>query len=166
MLCSWKPFGLPISRGFGVRKIIRIIVHCAATPADVSARTIDKWHKARGWSGIGYHHVIRRDGTIEPGRPPSKIGAHTKGNNRDSIGICLAGGKNAAAGLAGFTDAQLLSLRLLIGGYEANLEPMISITGHNDYTRAKTCPNFDVAEWWWEVCDKPLNVVRSEGSEL
>ncbi len=64
-----------------VRKINKIIIHCTATPEgrDIDAETIDKWHINRGWSGIGYHYVVKLDGTIEEGRSVNKTGAHTRG---------------------------------------------------------------------------------------
>lgn len=68
----------------------RIVVHHSAS-ADVSADQIHQWHLNKGWSGIGYHYVIRKSGDIEPGRPVDTVGAHTIGYNGDSIGICLTG---------------------------------------------------------------------------
>ena len=70
------------------------MVHCAYTTAtmDIGAKDIDRWHREKGWLGCGYHKVIRRDGTVEDGRPMNKAGAHVRGINRQSIGICLAGG--------------------------------------------------------------------------
>ena len=76
------------------RPIKRVILHCSATPdeeSDIGAEDIELWHKARRFSGIGYHFVIKRDGTLEHGRPLEKIGAHTKGHNLDSIGVCYVG---------------------------------------------------------------------------
>ena len=71
-----------------------IIIHCSATRAgqDFTAADIDRWHRARGFRSIGYHFVIRPDGTIEPGRDVSLDGAHCTGWNRRSIGICYVGG--------------------------------------------------------------------------
>lgn len=71
-----------------------IIIHCSATRAgqDFTAADIDRWHRARGFRSIGYHFVIRLDGTIEPGRDVSLDGAHCTGWNRRSIGICYVGG--------------------------------------------------------------------------
>ena len=71
-----------------------IAVHCAATPpkADIGVAAIDRWHRAKGWNGVGYHRVIRRDGTIEQGRPDEAVGAHVEGFNSTAVGICLAGG--------------------------------------------------------------------------
>ncbi|MFI3172820.1 MAG: peptidoglycan-binding domain-containing protein [Eubacteriales bacterium] len=63
--------------------------HAAATTCD--AATIHAWHKAKGWSGIGYHFVVRKDGTIERGRAIDKIGAHVTGYNSYSVGICFEG---------------------------------------------------------------------------
>ncbi|MBP1761173.1 MAG: N-acetylmuramoyl-L-alanine amidase [Firmicutes bacterium] len=68
-----------------------IVLHHSAS-ADVTAAEIHKWHRAKGWSGIGYHFVIRKDGSIERGRPQEMIGAHAgAGVNGHSIGICLCG---------------------------------------------------------------------------
>jgi hypothetical protein len=71
-----------------------LIVHCSATSEkqDIGAKEIDSWHRAKGWSGIGYHFVIRRDGTIEQGRALHKYGAHAYGYNKVSLGICMIGG--------------------------------------------------------------------------
>ena len=77
-----------------MRKISEIIVHCSATAElrDFGAKDIDLWHKAQGWDCIGYHYVVRIDGTIEEGRPVERIGAHCKGHNAYSIGVCYVGG--------------------------------------------------------------------------
>ncbi|HNX29952.1 MAG TPA: N-acetylmuramoyl-L-alanine amidase [Syntrophomonadaceae bacterium] len=73
------------------RQTNRIIIHHSASE-DVSAQEIHRWHLDQGWSGIGYHFVIRKNGTIERGRPVDKIGAHAGSEaNSDSIGICLTG---------------------------------------------------------------------------
>ena len=81
-----------------MREINRIILHCSATPEGehISTETIRDWHvNKRGWSDIGYHFVVLLDGTIEAGRPLDRVGAHTKGHNEDSIGICIVGGVDA-----------------------------------------------------------------------
>jgi len=61
-----------------MRKIDKIILHCSATPEGrhVTVRDIDRWHRDRGFSEIGYHHVIYLDGSIHRGRPEEKAGAH------------------------------------------------------------------------------------------
>ena len=67
-----------------------IAIHHSASP-DVSVNEIDKWHKERGWQGVGYHFVVRKNGNIEPGRSLEKQGAHAKGRNKTHIGVCLTG---------------------------------------------------------------------------
>ena len=78
-----------------MKDIEKIIVHCSATregDESINAEVIDRWHKKRGWKGIGYHFVILIDGLIETGRMIDKCGAHTKGLNCSSISICYIGG--------------------------------------------------------------------------
>ena len=77
-----------------MRHIDLIVIHCSATQhgVDVDVRMIDKWHRNRGFAGVGYHYVIRLDGTIERGRDINRAGAHAKGYNSNSIGICYVGG--------------------------------------------------------------------------
>ena len=76
-----------------MRKIKEIIYHHSQTPSsmDIGFKEIDQWHKSRGWSGCGYHYIIRRDGSLEFGRKEEKIGAHVAGHNSYSIGICMVG---------------------------------------------------------------------------
>ena len=83
----------------------KAVLHHTASP-DVSVKEIDRWHKERGWDGIGYHFVIRADGSVEAGRPLNKAGAHAKGRN-NWVGIALTGYDT-------FTDAQIKSLNALI----------------------------------------------------
>ena len=77
-----------------MRNIDSIIVHCSATKAgqDFTAADIDCWHRERGFNGIGYHYVIRLDGKLEKGRDVSLAGAHCRGWNERSVGICYIGG--------------------------------------------------------------------------
>lgn len=70
-----------------------IVIHHSASP-DVSAKEIDQWHKDRGWNGIGYHYVVRKDGEVEEGRSIKKRGAHDRGRNNTHIGICCTGNFN------------------------------------------------------------------------
>ena len=131
-----------------MRDIKEIIVHCAATSGDVTAATIRKWHMDQGWSDIGYHHLIRMSGLIEPGRPKAKTGAHVKGHNKHSIGICLAGGIDGTADYV--TKAQWEALEMVVRAYVQQF-PKAKVCGHNDFTDKKTCPNFDVGAWWKSV---------------
>ena len=136
-----------------MRPIDTIIVHASATrpSMDIGAGTIRKWHKARGWSDIGYHWVIRRDGIVEPGRPLARPGAHTRGHNRTSIGICLIGGVDVDnAPDANFTRSQYESLERVIRGSIATANGSITtILGHRDFPGVtKACPCFNVSTWW------------------
>ena len=131
-----------------MREIRKIIVHCSATREgrDISAATIDEWHKARGWSGIGYHFVIGLDGTIEYGRPVSKIGAHCKGFNKSSIGVCYIGwvesdGKTPKDTRTKEQTCSLYHLLLVL----KRLHPDAIIHGHRDFSN-KACPSFDATE--------------------
>jgi N-acetylmuramoyl-L-alanine amidase len=124
-----------------MREINKIIVHCTASPdyMDIGASTIDKWHKGRGWSGIGYHYVIRRNGEIEKGRPDARIGAHARGANRDSIGICWVGTNN----ISPEQEKSLFSLiSYLMGKYNVKGE---NVLGHREAVKTdKTCPNLNM----------------------
>lgn len=124
-----------------MRKIDKIIIHCADTPddKDFDIKDIDLWHKENGWDGCGYHKVIKRNGEIETGRADDVEGIHCKGHNKDSIGICLIGRRK-------FTKEQLKSLRDLINDYK-NKYPGAILYGHNELSK-KTCPNFKVKEWY------------------
>lgn len=132
-----------------MREIYSIIIHCAASKGDISAKTIDRMHRMRGWKGIGYHYLIRRNGNIELGRPLSEQGAHVKGHNQSSIGICLAGGLAAEGekGVMDYTLEQWETLGILVRGLQARFPSITLVAGHNEFTKKKTCPNFDVAAW-------------------
>ncbi len=132
----------------GRKRTKEIIIHCAATKPtqDIDARDIDRWHKQKGWLKIGYHFVIKRDGTIEIGRGIDHVGAHARGHNSYSVGVCLVGGLNEQAEPEGdFTDAQWVMLRLLVDGL-ATKYPEAKVIGHNTISD-KACPSFDVGEW-------------------
>lgn len=128
-----------------MRKINEIIVHCAATPEgkNFKAADIDRWHRERKMKCIGYHYVVDLDGTVEPGRPESEIGAHCLGHNQNSIGVCYVGGL-AADGKTPKdtrTAVQKEALFALLKKLRAKY-PKASIHGHRDFA-AKACPSFD-----------------------
>lgn len=129
-----------------MRKINEVIVHCSATPEgrDVTVETIDKWHKGNGWKGIGYHWVIYRDGSIHAGRPESQIGAHCKGKNRNTIGICYIGGMDKANKHPKDTrtQAQRKAMVQLLSELKMRYVTIEKISGHRDYAN-KACPSFD-----------------------
>ena len=137
-----------------MRAINKIIVHCAATRPgmDIGAQEIRRWHvRDNGWSDIGYHGVIRRDGTLESGRPMDQAGAHTTGHNADSIGICLVGGlaEDGKTPEDNFTAAQWATLKRVVLDLTRKY-PTATVHGHNEFA-AKACPCFDVRDWWMTV---------------
>ena len=137
-----------------MKDIEEIIVHCSATregDESINAEVIDRWHKKRGWKGIGYHFVILIDGLIETGRMIDKCGAHTKGLNCSSISICYIGGVESERNDKGKYSAKdtrtpeqiatmLELLRLL-----KKIYPEAKIHGHRDFA-AKACPSFDATD--------------------
>lgn len=127
-----------------MRQIDEIIIHCSATPADknYTVEDIDKWHKAKGWKGIGYHYVIYLDGSIHKGRPEEEIGAHCKDHNANSIGVCYIGGIDEY-GIPEDTrtDKQKGALSLLLKSLKAKY-PGAKIYGHREFAN-KACPSFD-----------------------
>lgn len=128
-----------------MRDISEIIVHCSATPRgrNVDTAEIRRWHtEDNGWSDIGYHFVVELDGDIGVGRPQERSGAHCKGKNATSIGVCYVGGiaENGTAEDTR-TDEQKVSLETLLGLLKKSY-PSAIIYGHRDFS-AKACPSFD-----------------------
>ena len=137
-----------------MKEIKNIIVHCSATREgddSINAEVIDRWHKKRGWKGIGYHFVVLIDGSIETGRMINKCGAHTKGMNCSSIGVCYIGGVESERNEDGKYEAKdtrtpeqiatLLELLRLL----KKIYPEAKINGHRDFA-AKACPSFDATD--------------------
>ena len=131
-----------------MRKITKIILHCSATPEgrDYTVADIDRWHKQRGWQGIGYHYVVYRDGSVHPGRPVEQIGAHTSGHNTNSIGVCYIGGVAADGETPKDTrtPAQRAALRDLVELLRAEY-PSATIHGHREFAN-KACPSFNIKD--------------------
>lgn len=128
-----------------MRKINKIILHCSATKEGqaFTVKDIETWHKERGFKGVGYHYVILLDGTVEVGRPESEIGAHTLGQNTNSIGICYIGGLDAKGNPKDTrTDAQREALIKLVKKLKNNY-PEATVHGHNEFAN-KACPSFEV----------------------
>ena len=142
-----------------MRSITLIIVHCSAVRPDQtsSAAQIDTWHRRDNhWKfGIGYHYVIRRDGTIEPGRPEWMIGAHCKNHNAHSIGVCYEGGYDARGQPADTrTEAQKAAMRRLLEELHGRY-PRAVILGHRDLNPGKDCPGYkDVAKEYADLQPK------------
>lgn len=132
-----------------MRTISKIIVHCSATPEgrDVSAAEITRWHKEKGYQTIGYHYVIRLDGSVERGRAEEAVGAHCVGQNQTSIGVCLIGGLALDGKTAKDTrtPAQTASLIRLLKELKDRYQTA-TVHGHNEFAQ-KACPSFDVQKW-------------------
>lgn len=134
-----------------MRKISSIIIHCSYTmpSMDIGVAEITDWHVNDNlWSDIGYHYVIRRNGEIEAGRDESVVGAHAKGMNKNSLGVCLVGGRGEDGGNENnFTQDQFHALAGLLGDLCWQHDDP-DILGHYDVPNSgKTCPNFDVQKF-------------------
>lgn len=130
-----------------MRELKEIILHCTATKEgqDYSVEQVRQWHLDRGFNDIGYHYIIRLDGTVEAGRPLETVGAHCKGHNANSIGIAYVGGldKNGRP-----KDTRTLpqkeAMRRLVDDLKQYF-PRLVVHGHNEYS-TKSCPCFSVLE--------------------
>lgn len=137
-----------------VRNITELIIHCTATPEgkDYTVADIKRWHTlpvskgGRGWSDIGYHYIIYRDGSVHEGRNVNVSGAHCTGHNSHSIGIVYVGGMDAQNKQPKDTrtEAQKTALLCLLLDLR-KLYPKASIRGHRDFA-AKDCPSFDATK--------------------
>lgn len=135
----------------GARPIEEIIIHCSATPEgrDIGVEEIRNWHvRDRRWKDIGYHFVIRLDGTVERGRDLKLAGAHCTGHNARSAGVCYVGGTDRNMQPKDTrTTAQKAALRRLVRELKKQF-PGAEVHGHREFA-AKACPCFDVkAEKW------------------
>ena len=150
-----------------MRTINKIIVHCSATREgqEINTETIRKWHvDGNGWSDIGYHFCILLDGTIDIGRPIERSGAHTIGENKNSIGICYIGGVelDGKTPKDTRTDNQKLSLLNLIKVLK-EIYPEVVVHGHRDFSN-KACPSFDATKEYKYISDKRFVYEGSEES--
>lgn len=134
------------------RIINEIIIHCSATVEgkDYTTEDIKKWHKARGFSDIGYHYIIYRDGSIHNGRNVNISGAHCTNHNAYSIGICYIGGVDKynkpkdTRTLEQKNSLKNLLLKLKV------LYPKATIHGHCEYAN-KACPCFNVKKEYLNI---------------
>ena len=147
-----------------MRRITEIMIHCSATRAgrDYRAADIDKWHRQQGFAEIGYHFVVDLDGTIEVGRGIEKVGAHCRGHNAQSIGICYVGGLDAKGRPADTrTQAQRDALETLVYVLVSTY-PIEDICGHRD-TSPDANGDGEIAPDEW-IKDCPCFNVRDEFS--
>lgn len=131
-----------------MRNINTIILHSSATPEGRhhDADDIRDWHvEGNGWSDIGYHFVIQIDGTVEAGRPLEVQGAHTRGYNANSVGVCYIGGTDEYGSPKDtMTTAQAISVEALVCELREIYGDDVAFKGHNEFNALKACPCFDV----------------------
>lgn len=142
-----------------MRELKFIALHCSASPVtlDIGAKEIRQWHKAKKWSDIGYHYVIRLNGKVELGRALWKPGAHISGWNESSIGVCYIGGVDSdKKPLDTMNERQQASFRAIVKTLRAQHGPL-EVYGHNDFTNAKACPSFQVSEKFADLKLDPTN---------
>lgn len=152
-----------------MKTIDTIIIHCSATQAgkDFRAADIDRWHREQGFSQIGYNFVIDLDGVVEAGRPLTINGAHCKGWNDHSIGICYIGGLDSSGRPCDTrTDSQKIAMHRLIFELLNEYPDIVRVIGHRDTSPdlngdgvidpkewIKACPCFDVrSEFPLSIC--------------
>lgn len=129
------------------RRIDKIIIHCSATPEyrHVSTEAVRQWHIEKGWSDIGYHYVVELDGYCKKGRDVETTGAHVRGFNKNSIGVCYIGGVDSNLDPKDTrTELQKDGLNILIQHLMAKY-PNAELCGHNEFS-SKACPSFNVKE--------------------
>ena len=136
------------------RQIDAIVIHCTATKPDVdwTADDVRKVHKKKGWSDIGYHYLIRLDGTIDKGRDVDIIGAHVSGHNAHTIGVCYVGGLDATGKpydtrTCNQKQSLLNLIRMLRAAY-----PKATIKGHRDYSPDKNNNGCIEPSEWIKAC--------------
>ena len=132
------------SPGAVVRSVRLLIIHCSATLPDqrVTVQDIDRWHRQRGFDCIGYHFYITVDGTIWTGRPLSQIGAHCKGYNAHSIGICYEGGLDEEGRPCDTRTLLQKAALVAIINKLREIYPNADVVGHCDLDLSKACPCF------------------------
>ena len=153
---TWAALGITATNH---RNIKEIIVHYTATPQgeNFTVEQIRQMHLASGYSDIGYHWYIDRDGNIFKGRDESLAGAHTTGHNTISIGVCYCGGcpprsvKNwQNVGMDTRTPAQKAALLKLLKELKHQRYPNATILGHNEFAK-KPCPGFNAKEEYKDI---------------
>ena len=134
------------------QRVAFLVVHCSATrpSQDFDVNDIRRMHLQRGFFDVGYHFVIKRDGTVQAGRPLDRQGAHVQGYNHLSIGVCMIGGvteDDVKVPENNFTPEQFASLRNVLHMLKQKF-PHAEILGHRDMPHVhKACPSFDVRAW-------------------
>ena len=135
-----------------MRTIDHIVIHHSASPLSTTAADIDRWHRKKGWAGAGYHLICERTGKLVLGRQIDLMGAHVRGSNRSSIGICLVGDNTKLAQRWCAEQVQSLKTALEVLGV---LFPGAVVLGHRDMPNTATeCPGLDVRELLKGECNE------------
>lgn len=130
-------------------RVAFLVVHCSATrpSQDFDVSDIRRMHLQRGFFDVGYHFVIKRDGTVQEGRPLDRQGAHAERFNHLSVGVCMIGGvteKDVNVAEDNFTPEQFASLKKVLADLRTKF-PHAEVLGHRDLPNVKkACPSFDV----------------------
>ena len=127
---DWKWTSRPAKR----RATQYIALHHAAA-VNCSAADVDRWHKEKGWAGIGYHYFVRKDGRIYRGRELDAVGAHVQGMNHISVGICAEGNYDIERTMSA---AQMSAIKELLRELK-KLYPSAEIVGHREIGESD-CP--------------------------
>lgn len=136
-----------------------IVVHCSASNRlqDDDISVIAEWHKKRGFSAVGYHFFIKKDGSIQLGRSIEYEGAHVQGHNDYTIGICLSGNTHQD-----FTAEQFDALEQVVGNLSRNNAFIKNVVAHYELdTNGKTCPNIPaplLRHWLSQIILRKLTV--------
>lgn len=132
-----------------MRRIDSIVWHMTQTPPDMECGIdlVRQWHLERGFSDVGYHYLIRKDGTLEYGRPLWITGAHCKGKNANSIGIAYEGGWD---GRDDRTEEQIDKMHELMASL-TQVFGALDVFGHYEFDEKKTCPNFNPRQEFWQL---------------
>jgi N-acetylmuramoyl-L-alanine amidase len=141
-----------------LRPIDAIIIHCPDSPDDrtsVNASEIRRWHLERGFKDIGYHFVICKDGTVEKGRNLNTIGAHCRGHNLFSVGICWVGRHDLNA------DQRAALVKQCANILKQFKLDSAAVHGHRDFEDGKTCPNIEDMDALREEIKEALNEIAS-----
>ena len=126
-----------------------IVIHCTQTPPnmDVDVEKVTQWHKERGFDTIGYHYLIKRDGTLQVGRDEDVVGAHAVAVNGTSIGVALAGGGTPSMRWENnFAPVHFQTLKSILMKLKDKYD-IQKIVGHYQVDDGKECPSFDVPGW-------------------
>ena len=146
----------PSGRLLARTKTNLVVLHHTGGAAgeDPDAAQIDAMHRRLGWSGIGYHYLIRKDGTIEEGRPAFAVGAHAEGVNAQSLGVALCGNFCEEEPTAAQIESTAMLLAMLSATF--GVEPdRTHIVGHRDLM-ATACPGEALYERMDEILGKAI----------